>query len=281
MKFKWTGLAATMVGVAIASTVLASVVYTEDFESGYTNGDNLSVYSSDWWASSSGVDSPVVEDGFGVAGSVGLGQHGRAVRWSKNAFDFSDPAITKVIMSADFETVWDTWTGGGSQPFDDDYLGWMVDEYSTSSSDIFGAYLEGNEIRTRWRHLGNSSYNSVIGTISDSWKYLTFYRLQVEYTKLTPTSLRMDVTVTELDENGVPGAVIGSATVQDTTSYGTKAPHAAQFSGPMWLGFKNYNQGSPGNIDNIRLEIIPEPATAILLAGAGLLLLKRRKRASS
>lgn len=276
----WTKTA--MAGLAIGSMVFASVIYTEDFESGYTHGDNLSLYAPDWWASSSGVDSPIVEHGSGVAGSVGLGQHARAVRWNKHAFDFSDPSVTGVVMSADFETVWDTWTGGGLQPFDDDYLGWMTDEYSTSSNDIFGVYLEGNEIRTRWRIIGSgSSANHTIGYISDSWKYLTFYRLRLEYSKAGTNSVRMNVSVTELDENGMPGEVIGTASL-DLDEYNagqsyTKQVNLAQLEGPMWLGFKNFNNGSPGNIDNIYLEIIPEPGTAMLLACAGVVLLKRKR----
>jgi hypothetical protein len=284
MRSNRLGTGATMVGLAIGSAVLASVVYTEDFESGYNDGDNLSLYYPEWWASSSGVDSPVVEYGNGVAGSVGLGQHSRAVRWNKHAFDFSDPNITGVVMSADFETVWEaeSYPFPIKTPFDDDYLGWMTDEYSTSSNDIFGVYLEGNEIRTRWRIIGSgSSASHTIGTLSDDWNYLTFYRLRIEYSKVGTDSVRMDVSVTELDDNGMPGNVIGTAFV-DVDEYNagqsyTKQVNLAQLEGPMWLGFKNFNSGSPGNLDNIYLEIIPEPGTAILLACAGLVLLKRRR----
>lgn len=273
------GMKAAMIGLAIGSVAFASV-YTEDFESGYTQGDNLSLYYPDWWASSSGVESPIVEVGSGVAGSVGLGQHSRAIRWNKHSFDFSDPAVTGVVMSADFETVWDTWTGGGLQPFDDDYLGWMVNNASVSSNDIFGAYLEGTEIRARWRLVNGSSANRVIGQITGAWNYLTFYRLQVEYTKVG-SDVRMDVSVTELDQAGTPGSVIGNASVSladvNTGVSASKQVDPTQLVGPMWLALKNMNAGSPGNVDNVYLEVIPEPGTAILLACAGLMLLKRKR----
>lgn len=279
MRRQRTWATAAIVALAVGSTAFA-VVYTEGFESGYTDGSNLTEYPA--WYGDTGDPSyaPTIEATNGLAGGYGLSQAQKTFQWKAHPFDWSNPAITGVVIGIDFETTWIT-EGTEYKPFDDDYVGWTVDDTSTSSGDIFGVQLEGNEVRGQWRNPGasGSEINPVIVTIPDTLPELSWYRLRVEYTKLTATSLRMDVSLTELDADGNLGNVVASGTIEDTSSGSySKTAGPAQFVGPMWFTAKNYNQKSPGNADNVYLEIIPEPATLILLAAPGVFLVGRRRR---
>lgn len=296
MRSRRMWMKAAVAGLAIGSMVFASTVFTEGFESGFADGTQFADLYPEWYASPDGTNdaSPAIEYGSGVPGALsGLNQVGiqpgsRAARWNAHEFDWSDPAVTGVVMQADFETVWATFPPDpySDKPFDNDNLGWMVNPFSVSGSDMFGVQLEGDEIRATFRLVKDSDKSETIGTLS-SWDYETFYRLRVEYSKTGIDPLngsiatRMDVSVTELNPDGTPGAVVGSGYF-DTAEYNagasndSKYVNPAQMQGPMWLAFRNYNN-YPGNMDNIYLEIIPEPATAILLACGGLVIFRRKR----
>ncbi len=280
MRNKRKTVGAAIMVLALGSMVSASVTYTENFEAGYTSGDNLVVYPN-WFCDSRGGDySPVVEGTSGLAGSVGLGQAQNSFTWKAQSFDWSDPNVTQVVIGLDLESTWipDGQTLETYKPFDDDMLGWAVNGESTSS-DMFGVQLEGNEIRGRWANAGTSTISTVMAVIPGYVDPLSWFRLRVTYTKLTAGSLRMDVSLTGLDEvTGELDSPVASGTILDTSavySSGSKQPAPANFVGPMWVKNKNYN-ASAGNVDNFYLEVIPEPASILLVLGAGALMLRRR-----
>lgn len=289
MEKRWKWASAALVLLAMGTVVSASTVYTDDFESGYGNGDNITQYPA-WSGNPDPDQAPIVEYGSGVAGSNGLGQASKSFQWKAHQFDFSNPAITGIKMSMDFETTWLTGdlTEDTYKPFDDDYLGWSVVEDSTSSSDIFGVALEGRELRAVWRNSATNStapygtgVNRVIQTITAPLPQLSWWRLSVEYTKLANgTGVQMDASLTAIDANGNLGDVVASGTILDTSNLGSAKANAnpAWLVGPSWLMAKNWNTNA-GNADNVYLEIIPEPASVLLLGAGGLLLLKRRRRA--
>lgn len=283
-------LTAALTVLAVGS-MASAIVYSENFDSGYTDGTSLLDYPG-WFGDTSdpGVKDPVVRAGVGVAGTMGLEQHSRAFTWTAHPFDWSDPTVTSVVIGIDFESTWmnydagtDTWSWQGNKPFDDDYIGWTVLNDSTGSGDTFGVQLEGYEARLDWPY---GASGSQISPVSVHWalpsagelavKPETFYRVRVEYAKGTDTSASVNVSVMELDANGDPVALIASGSVADTSLLPSKAPQPALFTGPMWVKAKNYN-ASAGNADNLYLEIIPEPATLLLSLGSLVLLIGRRR----
>jgi len=287
-----------MVGLAIGSTVFGSTLYTESFES-YGNLVQFSDMAPDWFASPDGSNdnSPATEWGVGLPGvlsgpnNVGIQQGSKAARWAAHQFNWNDPLVTSVVMSIDFETNWDT---SSKRPYQNRFLGWMVNPTSVSSGDIFGVKLDGNStgdltVNSAFRipHSGSSTGTTLATLSFGQWDYQTFYRLNLAYSKTANNGVQMNVSLTKLDNaTGEP-----AATPLVTTSFNTDAFNAtqsatdhyvnpAQFQGPMWLGFEDYN-GYAGNADNVSLEIIPEPVSILLLAGGGSLLLLKRRRVAA
>lgn len=275
------GIARGILLAAIAALVWAgvaqAVVYTEDFETGYTPGTRIATYTASWWGDNDPeTDNPIVETDNGLAGTIGLGQAAKPFTWLAHTFDWSNPAITSVVLGIDLETTWipDGQTEETYKPFDDDYLGWTVVNNSNSSGDIFGVHLEGRELRSHW--MGGTKDREVVLATLPVLPELSWYRLRVTYTKTSDTSLIMEATLTELDANGNLGNLVGSGSV-DTANSGTTAPNLDNFIGPMYWKEKNYTS-SAGNVDNVYMEIIPEPATLGLMLGGVLLVIRPRRR---
>lgn len=275
-------VARIMIAVAMTTLVWAgaaqAVVYTDGFETGYTINTRLADYPTVWFGDNDPpTDNPLIEANNGLAGTVGLGQAAKSFTWLAHSFDWSNPSITSVVLGIDFETTWipDGQTVDTYKPFDDDYLGWAVVNNSDSSGNIFGIHLEGREMRAHW--MGGTKEREVTLMTMPVLPALSWYRLRVTYTKLTATSLRLDATLTELDENGNLGNVVGSGTILDTSNSGTTGPNADLFTGPMWWKAKNWTS-SAGNADNAYLEIVPEPASFAIMAVGVLLAIRRRRR---
>ena len=93
-----------------------------------------------------------------------------------------------------------------------------------------------------------------------------WYRLKVEFTKLTDTSAKIDVTLTELDEDGTEIAEVVTGQIEDTAALGEDEPHEKYFTGPIWPAYKNY-YGAANNLtagaDNAYAEIITDSGSEV------------------
>ena len=232
----------------------------EDFESGFTLGQKIGTHA-DWY---DGGDGPVVTDGNGIAGSTGLAPDTNIFTWTAQPFDWNDPQFWKLILQMDFETSSDI--DGGE--FDDDRMGWMISNNSTSSSDIFGVQLDHADggIVTYWRN-GSTRIQDVIvpltaGTGIDDTNPNTWYRFRAEITKLTDTSARVDVSLEELDAGGNPTAKGWTGSVTDTSTWLRRrtdgSPNITYFTAAtMWPAFKNFDGNDvDGAADNAYVEVI-------------------------
>ena len=145
--------------------------------------------------------------GNGVAGSTGLTAASAIFTWTAHPFDWNAPDFLGVNVQMDFQT-------DGSGHFDDDRVGWMISDDSTSSNNIFGVQLDpggsgpsGYNIEAYWDgdtfgdDGGRTSIVDLPALTANAW-----YRLRAEITRLTATSARIDVTLTALDASGTrPG----------------------------------------------------------------------------
>ena len=225
--------------------------YTEDFESGYTDGAAIRLHA-DWFTEASRTN-PTTEDNVGVNGTWGLSNGSPIFTWVAHPFDWNtDLAISdKVIVQMDFQT-------DGSGYFDDDRIGWMISNTDDSSSHIFGLQLDpggsGYCIEGYWDGVSAEDKRPHIvdlPTLSAN----TWYRFKAEITKLTATSAKIDVSLTQLDGSGNPVSVVASGTIADTATLGLDAPNSKYFTGPIWPGYKNYSAIS-GAADNAYFEIV-------------------------
>ena len=237
----------------------ASVGVCEDFESGFA-GANVGDHA-DWFDGGSG---PVATAGNGVAGSVGLAPSGAIFTWTAHPFDWNAPDFVGVNFQMDFQT-------NGSGQFDDDRVGWMITDNDVNSNNIFGVQLDpgggGQNIEAYWD--GNTFGDDGGRTSIVDLPVLTanaWYRLRAEITKLTDTSARIHVTLTELDASGNEGSVVANGTLDDTAllpnTAGNEIPNPAYFTGPIWPAFKNHN-GTVGYADNACYEVVTSSGTMV------------------
>ena len=240
----------------------------EDFETGFA-GSNVGAHA-DWFDGGAG---PVATAGNGVAGSVGLALDNDIFTWTAHPFQWNDPTLSGVLIGMDFQA-------NGSGGFDDDRVGWMISDNSTSSNNIFGVQLDpggsGQNIEAYWDgdafgdDGGRTSIANLTGITANAW-----YRLRAEITKLTATSARIDVTLTALDGAGNPGAVVASGTIPDTdllpNTAGNEIPNPGYFTAAtLWPGFKNHN-GTAGYVDNAYFEVLTAaPSPTITISGTPL-----------
>ena len=162
----------------------------ENFDT-YTPGSTIGSYD-DWF---DGGNGPVVTAGNGVDDSVGLAAGNNIFTWVAHPFDWNAADFQGINVQMDFQT-------DGSGHLDDDRIGWMITDNSVSSSNIFGVQLDpgesGYNIEGYWDGVSSDDRRPSIvdlPTLSNS----TWYRFRAEITKLTATSARIDVTLTELD----------------------------------------------------------------------------------
>jgi hypothetical protein len=218
----------------------------EDFEAGYTLGQRVGTHA-DWYDNNAG---PLVNSGIGVAGSIGLAAGNGMFTWTAHSFNWNDPSFQAVIFQMDFQS-------SSSGLFDDDRVAWMIDT-GVSSANCFGVQLDHSDggIATYWRNSGGTRVQVAIVPLT-SIIASTFYRLNMKITKLTATSAKIEVTLTQLDSNGNPTGtpVIGS--IPDTSLLETvNLPDTKYFTATtMYPTYKNYDT-QPGNADNAYYELI-------------------------
>jgi hypothetical protein len=253
------GLVVLALGAVLAmSGVAPAQIYSEGFEAGYADGTSLSGYAPEWFART-GSQGPTIMFGQGVADSVGLSAAQKHFQWSGKPFTWTDSDLGAVIISMDFQASAAEATGA---PFDDDRMGWsIVGGQELSDADFLCVQLEAGEIRGFFRTSPTSTTTRAptLATLP-ALTPLGWYRFRVTFTKLTNTSARIDVSLTELDDNGVPGNTVASGTVADTSVVDTIwkwVPSSHYFTTALlYPTFKNYNEKAPGHADNCYLEIV-------------------------
>ncbi len=277
---KW--LVVTVVIGVTGSGVAGAAIFVEDFESGYTDGDNIAAYAPDWYGDGA-TNSPTIQAGQGLAGSVGLSEAKNCFNWSAHPFTWTDPSVTGVIIGMDFQTpdIMDA-----AFPFKDDRIGWTIDPASSSTSSIFSVQLSQNgtggfDIEGYFKD-GSKTRTDTIISYTTPVQANAWYRFQVKYTKLTNTSARIDATVWELDASGAQGNMIVTGTIADSSAssgdWTHRPPEALFTAATMCPSFKNYNQGANAKADNAYFEIIPEPTTIGLMLGGVFLMMRPRRR---
>ena len=244
-----------------------SEVVCEDFESGFTLGDTVGAHS-DWF---DGGEGPVVNAGIGVNTSIGLTSGNKAFTWTAHPFDWSAGGFLGCNVQLDFQT-------DSEGNFDDDRIGWSISDTDVSSDWIFGVQMDpggggaGGNIEAYWDgdafgdNGGRSSIVDLPALSGDTW-----YRFRADFTKLTATATRIDVTLRELDTAGDEVGLVASGTIPDTdllpNTSGEEIPNPGYFTATsMWPVYKNFDNVD-GAADNACFELILEPATAIELAG--------------
>jgi hypothetical protein len=265
-----------MLSMAWAGSTYATV-FSEGFDSGYTDGTNLATYSPNWYGDG-GTSSPTIQAGQGVAASVGLSPAKNCFNWSAHAFTWTDPSLTGVIVGMDFQTPAATATGF---PFKDDRIGWTINPGSSATGSLFAVELNGMTIEGYYKNASGSKTRTdkivdIPGTLAEN----AWYRFRVQYTKLTDSSAQIDVSLQELDAAGVPGSVVVTGTVADTTTWAHNpaSDNPSLFSAAtMCPSFKNYDQSAIAGADNAYLEIIPEPGTILFVLAGGVLLVRRSR----
>jgi hypothetical protein len=105
-------------------------------------------------------------------------------------------AGTKVAMSLDFQT-------DANGKFDDDRVGWTITpDASTSTPSQLALQLDNNQ-EGGMVFYHNTTRTPVLNALAGI-KISTWYRFNVEFTKLTATSAGIVGTLTELDATGTP-----------------------------------------------------------------------------
>jgi len=237
---------------------LAGTAVTEDFETGYTDGEPLRVHAD--WFFADGNDSPTCEHDAGIGGKFGVSKGERAFTWVAKSLNFNDEGFTSVTVGGD----WQTDTDG---KLDDDRAGWSISNESDSSDNIFGVQMDpggkgesGLNIEAYWDgdEFGDDGGRTSIVDLP-KLKADTWYRLRAKFARLSDTSVKIDVTFVELDASGEPTGEVTKGTIADTSKLpnteGDEIPNAGYFTPTtVWPVLKNY-QGLDGGFDNAYFEI--------------------------
>ncbi len=236
----------------------------EDFESGFDIGQPVGNNSA-WFDAGSG---PVVTNGIGFGGSVGLAPANNIFTWTAAPFDWNDPNFFGFTAYADFQT-------DGSGDYDDDRIGFMIADASVSSSDIFGVQLDpggagptGLNIEGYWDGVTSDDRRPGIVDLPGALSADTFYRFEVAITKLRDATdplgpaARVDASLWSLDGSGNPLAVVAMGSIPDTSLLGADEPHEKYFTGPIWPAFKNYSALS-GAFDNASVSFVSAGAPSL------------------
>jgi len=227
----------------------------EDFESGFDIGQPVGNNSA-WFDAGGG---PLVTNGIGFGGSVGLAPASNIFTWTAAPFDWNDPSFFGFTAYADFQT-------DGSGNYDDDRIGFMITDASAHSSNIFGVQLEPLNIEGYWDGVTSDDRRPGIvdlpGALSpEALSPDTFYRFEVAITKLRDATdplgpaARVDASLWSLDGSGNPLAVVVMGVIPDTSLLGPDEPHEKYFTGPIWPAFKNFS-ALDGAFDNASVSFI-------------------------
>jgi uncharacterized repeat protein (TIGR02543 family) len=221
----------------------------ENFDT-LTPGATIGTYPG-WYDGGTG---PIVAPSIGVNDSIGLAPANSSFTWTAHPFNWNDSNLRKVNLQIDVET-------DSTGTFTDDSVGWMLSDTSTNSHDFFGVQMTPSspgsiKINGYWDGVNGSDKTPVIIIFpSDAVQPNTFYRLQAEFTKLGGTSVKINVSLTELDVNGYPTQLIAHGVILNTSLLNDESPDSKYFTGPIWPAFKNYNP-TDGAADNIYYELI-------------------------
>jgi hypothetical protein len=212
-----------------ALTSLAATV-TETFDS-YADGTALSAVG-----------------GGGVNGTAGLGAGSPIFNWKGQPFQWSALVNgAKVAMSLDFQS-------SATGKFDDDRVGWTIDADSPGgSADQLALQLdnttEGGMV-IYWNST-RTQLNALSGIKNSTW-----YRFNVEFTRLGITNASIVGTLAELDDSGNPTGTPYVGTVADTATFANPPAPARFTSAFQWPSFKNYN-ADEGIADNATFTFTP------------------------
>ena len=273
-------IALTLAAMVIPSVAVAAEPVTEDFESGYSAGEPLRVHA-DWFFMEDKQD-PTTEEEAGVGDSFGVAKGDRCFTWIAHPFSWNDPELASVTVGGDWQT-------DDEGRLDDDRAGWAATDATDSSDNVFGVQMDpggdgesGMNIECYWdgEKFGDDAGRASIVDLPEL-KPDTWYRLRATFTKLTASSAKIDVTFTELDDEGEPTGEPTTGTVADTAAMaevdGGAVPNSGYFSPEsIWPVLKNYH-GCDGGFDNAFFQIEttsgeaaepaatvePEPAPAI------------------
>jgi hypothetical protein len=213
----------------------------------------------------------------GVGGGAGLSSGQNPAVWGSKPFSWTNDVGVgqQYIARMDFQASGSTL----STAFDDDRIGWTTTN-GTSSTYNFGVQADntdqGGAVVSYWKISGTTYTNKLI-TLPATFVQGAFYRLEADFTKLTATSAKIDVSFVQLDASGNPTGSVLTGSLADTSAVANPAPASYFNTASMYPMFKNYSSQS-GAADNAYFAITPEPATLSLLAIGGLLALRRRSR---
>jgi len=284
----WFTMKKLLVALAIVVLGGSGIAYGEFIDTFGSYAVGSAVNGQGGWTESGGsTNYKIAAAGVGGTRGVDNGTTGSVqLNWTGHPFKWSSLAVgDKVVVRMDFQA-------NGAGTFDDDRTGWaMADNTAFASAYNFATQLDqsdggGHRIVTYWRtaygggtqiKLSLASFGGLI--VANDW-----YRSELDVTKLTATSARVDVSLVHLDAAGNPTGTPITGFVADTSALGANSPDPKYFTGDasdtMYPMFKNYS-AIPGNVDNAYFNIVPEPSTIALaasgLAGLALLALRRRK----
>jgi len=256
------GMGALVVFVLIlfAEPAVGELTFTEEFESGFTAASDVGEHPD--WFDGSDDNSSQITAGIGCGGSNGLAPGMSIFTWTAHPFDWNYPSFLGIIFQMDFET-------DDSGNFADDRIGWMVTDSDTDSSSFFGFQLDpdygsGLNIEGHWEDETSDDRRPSIADLTNLTKPDTWYRLCAEITKLTATSAKIEVTLTELDTSGYPVAVVAAGSIDDTSLLGDDAPDAKYFTAEkLWPAYKN-SWNTDGAADNASFGIIEKFAFVVI-----------------
>ncbi len=270
---------------------LAGPAVTEDFEKGHTDGQQLRLHD-DWFYEAQN-QGPNCEDDAGLCGGWGVGPGERAFTWTAKPFKWSDPKLVAVTFGGDWQTDpagrldddragWSISDEGDSS---DNIFGVQIDpivepqlqQQPARSGGLLNSLFGGSReqpaeqpsvqpeqpevnIEAYWDGdtFGDNGCRTTIAKLP-KLKGETWYRLRAKFTKLSPTSAKIEVTFVELDDQGQPTGKPIKGTLPDTSALsdtpGSAKPNQAYFTTPtIWPVFKNFSV-VPGGFDNAYFEI--------------------------
>jgi hypothetical protein len=243
-----TGLAATSAVVNVTVITMSGTTVTETFDS-YANGMVITnIGGGGVWTSGTNT---VLSTG-GVNGSGGVSFGSWIFNWKAQTFQWSTlPDGTKVAMSLDFQS-------SPTGKFDDDRVGWTITpDASTSTGSQLALQLD-NTTEGGMVFYHNLTRTPVLNALSGI-KNSTWYRFNVEFTKLGVTNASIVGTLTELDASGNPTGAPFVGTITNTATFANPPSNTLFTATQQCPSFKNHNPAA-GNVDNATFTITP-PAT--------------------